>query len=207
MFEEAEDAARDRLAQAIRAEIDALPAESRLRRHLDLLLRSFNRVLDPTRGPSGWSVGFSTGPETGPAEPPEGDPGEAALGEWLAPPPLPSLTLHRVVRGPPEVTDQARLVSVELWEDRVAVNLAHIASPPNTVSSRVRFAGASMRRDEAPRLTDDLGTRYRCDGSGTSESDGFEEVRATFKPAVPAEARSLEVAFGERRFSVPLELG
>lgn len=227
VFREAEEAARARLAQAIRSEINALPLESRLRRRLRFLHDSLETVLDALEP---YEISrFTTFVEDEDSdaddiisfgEGPRDDFDEVALteAELLSehPPRTTSFVLRRLVQGPPEITEDARVVSVELWEDRVEVNLLEVRAPSAPSFSGLaspRPGSGQWRKEsrrfghgwgELPALTDDLGTRYRSGGWSSTGTNGVQRIRTTFTPAVPETASQLEISFGRRRFRVPL---
>jgi len=203
VFGEAEAAARARLAQAVRAEIDTLPAESGLRHRLVALSEAFDAFLDAIE-PYEISRFTTFGEEAAAVNQIGITLGHGPEGADRAEETPPSLALRRVLMGGAEVKDGARLVSVELWEDRVEVNLLELRPlSPAPGSPRWRTQMKNMR-DESPTLVDDVGTRYGSAGWGSSGANDVWRIHATFTPAVPEGASRLEVSFGGRVFSVAL---
>ena len=91
-------------------------------------------------------------------------------------------------------------ICVEVWSDSVVVRWA---AEPGPADASIGLAGWS--------LEDDVGTPYRRQGAGGHGNDGFLRNEADWRPAPPASARQLTVAYrdpgGTERLRATLALG
>jgi len=90
------------------------------------------------------------------------------------------------------------LLAAEMYADGVVLRWVFVAPPPGT-------AGARYQPPEAFSLWDDAGTVYSPQGGGWVPGHHLRGDTA-FVPAVPPEARRLQVAAGEERFELELVL-
>jgi hypothetical protein len=125
----------------------------------------------------------------------------------------------RCVPGPPERQGGMRLLSVDLFEDGVAVHI-HLARRGRDADHVFRPLPDEIEPDAArtlrtrpilASLRDDLGTAYLAlggggGGGGSNHADGplVRHYGSTFAPAVPSSAKRLTVGMGDGSFEVAL---
>ena len=96
----------------------------------------------------------------------------------------------RIVTGPEQGNSAVIVTALELHPDFLVINYI------SQVDSAELRAGEVNGQPKRFEVTDDLGTEYQVvGGSGGGEGD-LRRMEAKFAPAVPGDARSIQIAMG-----------